>query len=155
MHVDRPVNAGSEAWHHRVFMLKHWNNSQSVSIPRLAIDDLSLITGVVSSIVGIVHAMCAHAVTGVVNSIVGIVLARCAHADTCLFVQADLDLTHEQKLGIIMARDEYLKVLNLLQIKQVPQTKTKPIQIGSILFGSIQFNSTQRPLSSVRQLLGG
>lgn len=35
-------------------------------------------------------------------------------------MQADLNLTHEQKLGIIAARDEYLRVLELLQIRQVP-----------------------------------
>lgn len=36
-----------------------------------------------------------------------------------LCVQADLDLTHEEKLGIIMIKDEYLKLLDLLQLKQV------------------------------------
>lgn len=39
-------------------------------------------------------------------------------------MQADLNLTHEQKLGVIAARDEYLRVLELLQIQQVPPSLT-------------------------------
>lgn len=35
------------------------------------------------------------------------------------WVQAELNLTSEQKLGVIAARDEYLQVLDLLQLKQV------------------------------------
>ena len=40
-------------------------------------------------------------------------------------MQADLKLTMEQKLAIIAARDEYLKVLDLLQIRQVSHVLTQ------------------------------